>query len=259
MAPVALPASVTGAAITAVLSYDPERFPHRLRNTIAPLLFCAAMTMLLEICMVSGVASMVLDQRSEVQGACHEKRLTLHVSCNMVFVAMIITSLKEALEMHRWLHRIPRVRHHAALKFQKMQQGSHQFHSPAEGVGITRTARCAMYAFVLLPKVLVTLMILVFGSAFLHHAEGEDDLLMDCVGMIFIAEIDGLVYRFALSGSQMTLLMSIPPLGLSLEAFRANRFERFVEKNGPWLAVGTLMVLVPALELWWCGTVLQIT
>merc|ERR1712032_1494817 len=212
------------------------------------------MTILLELLMVSGVASMVLQGTWEDGYACHQARWPLHVGCNFVFVITMIVSLKESFEMHRWLNRIPSVREHAALKLQKVQQGAHQFYTPADGVGITRRVRCCMYVLFLVPKALVALAVLIFGSAYLLRAESDSDLLLDCVGMVFIAEIDGLVYRFALSGSHMTLLMSIPPLGLSLEAYRANRFEYFVEKNSPWLAVGALAVLIPALELWWCGT-----
>jgi hypothetical protein len=246
---------VTGAAITAVLSHDPVHFPYRRRNTIVPLIFCLAITMLLQLLILGGVASMVLESVREEEATCHQGRLSLSISCNVVFVVTGIVSLKESLEMHRWLSRIPSVRQHTPLKLQKAHQGNHTFYMPADSVGITRSERGAIYVLAVLPKVLVTVLILMYGSGYLLYAEDDADVLLDCVGMVFISEIDGLIYRFGLSGTQMKLLMSLPPLGLSWDAYKAHSCERFVEKNTPWLATGALVVLVPALELSWCGTV----
>jgi hypothetical protein len=257
LAPLALPESVTGAAVAALLSYDPENPAHqnRLRNTIAPLLVCLAMTTVLQLFIASGVASIVGEKVQAEEATCHLGRSTLTLSCNAVFVVISIVSLKESLEMHRWLHRIPSVLRHTPLKLQKAQQGAHTFYMPADGMGITRAMRCAIYVFAVLPKVVVTVVILSFGSGYLHYAASDAEVLSDCVGMVFISEIDGLLYRFGLSRTHMKLLMSLPPLGLSWEAYKASSRERWVERNTPWLAMGALVLLVPTLELAWCGTV----
>lgn len=258
LAPLALPESVTGAAITAALSYDPENPGHknRLRNTIAPVLVCLAMTTSLQLFIASGVASIVDEKVQAEDVTCHQGRSHLTLSCNAVFVVISIVSLKESVEMHRWLHRIPSVLRHTPLKLQKAQQGAHTFYMPADGMGITRATRCAIYVFAVLPKVVVTMVILYFGSGYLHYAVDDAQVLSDCVGMVFISELDGLLYRFGLSRTHMKLLMSLPPLGLSWEAYKASSYERWVERNTPWLVMGALVVLVPALELAWCGTVL---
>merc|ERR1740121_1652310 len=185
---------------------------------------------------------------------CHKGMLSLSISCNAVFIITSIVSLKESLEIHRWLDRIPSVLQRTPLKFQKAQQGAHTFYTPADGVGITSGMRCAIYAFVVLPKVLVTVFITIFGSGYLLNAQADADVLLNCVGMVFISEIDGLIYRFALSRSLMNLVTSLPPLGLSWEAYTANRRERFMEINTPWLAAVLLVVLMIVLELSWCGT-----
>jgi len=256
LAPLALPASVTGSAITAVLSYDPVHSPHRLRITIVPLLFVLALATLLQLLLVSGLASMVhgIVQREGV--ACHKGLLSLSISCNAVFIITSIVSLKESLEMHRWLDRIPSVLQRTPLKFQKAQQGAHTFYTPADGVGITKAMRCAIYALAVFPKVLVTVLITIFGSGYLLNAQTDADVLLNCVGMVFISEIDSLIYRFALSRSLMNLVTSFPPLGLSWEAYRANYRERFMERNTPWLAAVVLVILMFVLELSWCGTIL---
>eukprot|EP00959_Pyramimonas_sp_CCMP1952_P129338 2704534-Pyramimonas_sp.AAC.1 len=81
---------------------------------------------------------------------------------------------------------------------------------------------------------MVTVLILAFGSGYLLCAQDDADVLLDCVGMVFTSEIDGLIYLFGLSGTQMKLLMSLPPLGLSWNVYKAHYPERFVEKNTHW-------------------------
>lgn len=254
-APVSLPASITGAAITRLLSIGSKKKFYRY---VLPVFFLLFLSLVLNICMIYGVEEAV----DESEKSCEEGSWLLRVGCVAVFILLMMTALKECLDIHRWLYRIPRSTTYQTLRLQKHH--THHVLTVADGrrraevtwyeaaTGMTRRERCLIYMLMLFPKVVVSVVLIVYGTAYVLYAGSNEDLVLNSVAMAFISDLDKFIYELFLSTTAKTLLSSLPPLGLAKSELNSHKMGFFVEVYGVWLATSVQVVLMALLITSWC-------
>ena len=169
------------------------------------------------ICLVFQVSFMVFvhDFVSDIKvshcSATSEKgHWYLRMLCLALIVAVVIIDIVETALMILWIRAVPdydpklspkiinycreNCGGRTSIPFQDYtnQEGA-TITKPA--AGITQTYRAMTYIFVILPKLLLGLALLIFGTKYVLSAESNGDLMFNALGMVFVFDLDDIIYK----------------------------------------------------------------
>jgi len=215
--PLRLPENVTGGSV-AVLLLAPEPLSWTsLMIYVMPFVSGALLTLACQLYTIYRVGIIVRHQEIE----CSEGDLTLRLVCLGVFKTTMVNGLKTLLDVHRYLHRIPAGKHRETLMMQRFQdtgtpaKNHFQVRSVTKIVSrITNKCRAQCYA-ILLVKVSALLMLSYYGSGYILHSAGDEELILNSVALCFVVDMDTYIYDFVANGTVKTYISSLPTVGLT--------------------------------------------
>lgn len=120
---------------------------------------------------------------------CTVRMNILRVVCMGVFHAVMLTEMKQTLMMHYWLQQIPNSVTTEPLKIVKKKATT----------GMSRAMRVAIYMLLLAPKAIVAIFLLHAGSGHMLKSDRMEDLILNAVSLVFIIEVDEVMYKYILS------------------------------------------------------------
>lgn len=210
--PLGLPHNTYGAALVAVMSsgsggsggtwdfYVGFYLPVAL-GLLSALAFQVAITYGLYLTVGSG------DDMS-----CHGGDIFVRLSCLTIFTFSCLTDLTETLDMHRWVQRLPHSSLMQPLQLQKFTKNREV--SCRAVTGITTSQKLFFYVCLLLPKLLVVAALFSYGAPYVLHAPDNENLILNSVAMVFVVDIDDIVFGFTMTSDTKAMMDSIPPLSL---------------------------------------------
>ncbi|CAE8692608.1 unnamed protein product [Polarella glacialis] len=80
----------------------------------------------------------------------------------------------------------------------------------------------ALYALLLIPKVVIFVLLLYCGAGYVLHANSNEDLVLNSVAMLFVVDIPDIVYAFTTTSDVKATIDNMPPLGFFEEDLVSN-------------------------------------
>merc|ERR1712137_686248 len=123
------------------------------------------------------------------------------------FIVLLLTDLKETLNVVRWLQRVPgqeEVWRH--LQIDQSEFIWHDFRGQTVWVkhskcvsGMPNWFRTVCYTCVVVPKLMIELAILYYGSGFVASSFDDQSVILNCLALVFVTQIDEGLYAFGAS------------------------------------------------------------
>lgn len=137
-----------------------------------------------------------------------------------LWVSAIVADWWETYGMHLWLNNFPNAPKYQGLYLQECDdptcaEACHiskcTIIQPA--TGLTKCARFSFYLLGLLPKQVISVVVLLGGAGALLRSSDDFNLILNSLAATFVNEIDDLAYRFLLPASVKLAAGSLPPIG----------------------------------------------
>lgn len=211
--PLTLPASCYGSVIlTPVLIDEKMRAQWEWFVTlIVPQVLIYVVCVGIQLSFNFYVQAIVIHGKDDGSEECSDGvDLYLQVLCVAASISATMQDIIETLGMHQWLQALPEWdeevhsevilhcgKHCKRSNFPLQKYINHQEVEVVKpAVGLTSGYLYLIYSLVILPKLLIAVHLLVFGSAFVARSESHADMILNAVAMLFILEVDDLLYQF---------------------------------------------------------------
>jgi len=186
---------------------------------------------------------------------------TLRILCLIANVAFIFGDILETVNMYRWLHCVPRWKpktHKKILNFCRSRErdsssfpiqrykNSSGLEVKKPAVGFTFVYRFAIIMLVILPKFILGLWLLIYGTGFVASATTNSDLILNLVALLFIIQIDDVSYDLLTPDVYKSWLQS------SFEVTFFKEEENKIMRWLPFFCFWGIIACVIALYYAWC-------
>jgi len=231
--PLSLPETLYSAYILFYLVY----FESPKSLLICGSVFCQLMaTIALQSYAAYEVAYIVEKDYKDEDFDCSVEDGWLRAVCVLVFCMLIFTELKETFDIGRWLSRFPTSKHWSSLRLRTFK--SHQTSDghtreilalkPVSGITVAGLVHLTISC--LLPKATIGFGLLYYGAGYVMFAQTSESLLLNCVALIFIIEIDDVAYQLFIPHHLKTLLIALSdsPIGLSSAEFSQSYYHLYL-------------------------------
>jgi len=245
---VSLPQNIYSAAISAVLNLGHESMLLGARDI--PVFVGAFVSLILQCGLSFYIAWFQFDDAVEL-GSCRlGGKVFIRVSCILVFCMYIFGELNELIDTHFWLNMFRYAHRHKPLEIREYEHVTGTLvNKPV--TGMTYLERFSLYILILMPKTIMAFALLVFGVPYIAYAQTNDSLLLNTVVLILVAEIDEIVFRFAIPKMYRETLL-VPQLGRT-ETERSRCFEMVVCGTvRPYVMFFLLASIAALLYAFWC-------
>lgn len=201
------------------------------------------------------------EQRKENTELCAEGDQILRVLCLAANVSFIFGDILETVNMYRWLNCVPawnRKIHKKILNFcRKRQTDASSFpmqryknsaglevRKPA--VGFTIMYRMVIIVMVLLPKLILGLWLLIYGTGFVASADNNSDLILNSVALLFIIQLDDVSYNLLTPDAHKSWLLH------SFEITFFKEEENKIMRWLPFVCFWAILTCVATFYYTWC-------
>mmetsp|Transcript_113243 Transcript_113243/g.283588 ORF Transcript_113243/g.283588 Transcript_113243/m.283588 type:complete len:298 (+) Transcript_113243:41-934(+) len=177
-----LPETVYGAVI-ADHFVDKEGFAWRRIKVYIPILLTTA---------IQGLMCWRSIQAHFGEDSCEDanKLGLLRIFCVGLFELVLLKHLKSKAEAYIWLWQFGTCEGHEAFELYVDEEGQQR---PKSKMTLKAwRAFCAM----LMPETLMILMLMIFGGSYVARSSKSESLMMNCLGLIFVLEIDDHLVAF---------------------------------------------------------------
>ena len=185
----------------------------------------------------------------------------LRLVCMTMNVASVLKDVGETISMHRWLNSIPRwakeqqdILEYACktsgltdFPFQKYKNDDDGMELLKPAVGMSTRSRLFAYVSVLLVRLVMASVVLIYGTAYVGSASSDEDLIKDTVAMIFILEIDDLLYELMTPSLYKTWVTTC-----SVISFDEDEIDDNYSLYWPYFVIVTIGGTTSALYGAWC-------
>lgn len=245
---VGLPPTIFSASIVALLNSGNDCCLFWTRDI--PVFIATLVSLNLQCGLTLRIAWMQFDETVEL-GTCYlGGQLSVRVACMVVFTMFLFGELMELVDMHYWLSMFQPSHKHTPLRIRDYEDKSGN-HVSKPVTGVTCLVRFLLYFFVFFPKFLMLIALLIFGIPYIAYARTNTNLLLNTVALLFVAEIDEMVYKFAISKMYQDTLV-VPALGRTEEE-KARCIEMvWCGALRSYVLFFMLAISVPLSYLFWC-------
>ena len=138
--------------------------------------------------------------------------LQTHAYLRMLSVAAyagsLIKDLFETLDMLEWTRHITTEKSHTAYQVEIDEEGGKK----RLASGITLLQKALFVVLVIVPKFVIGILLFFSGSRYVLFSATNSDLILNCVAMIFVLEIDGILYRAFTPSFAQKIIEDMPPV-----------------------------------------------
>jgi len=199
---------------------------------------------------------------------CTEGAYFLRLICSTAYFATVGESIYSSVDLFDWISCIPQfntkdteilndLNSGFAFRYsiEKYDEGEKYVKRLVHG-GVTNIIRILLYTVALM-KISIELGLLIIGNAYILYARTNEDLILNSLSLVFVAEFDNIAYAYSLTDAMKWMtVQSMPVFGYLRDAedfsIRMTNRQLFWQVFGPWLKV-ILFVTVPSC-IWfiWC-------
>lgn len=149
-----------------------------------------------------------IKDANEAGDGCFKLIGVLYVVCIWLHCSAVLMDMKETLKMAEVLcNMIPTVEGRSQLlRFAKGDDGP-----ILRGGGMSMLRKAGLVLGVILPKLTIAVCTLLFGGMYLGVSEGNPDLILNSLAIVFIMDIDEMVSAFLAPGRISRLVENLPP------------------------------------------------
>lgn len=268
MSAITLPETVFATMMLVVVGAMPREDLMDVLFVLAPQTFAYVFTFAAQFIFTMYVADVAYGGEDACRG--NTNRMCL-LAGMMIFSAVVLSDLKKTGTLWCWLGAIPEreeededlVRSGTKLLFQRKlvtrsqppegEEGlEHFIYRPATGISL-KLRVCAAVGCIL-PKLCLEVVILFSGLRFLLNSPDNESVLMNCLALAFITEIDDIAEAYLITPYLLQMRKSIPPIGFvdSSEEADSGITGCLSAVCGQYMSVTALVVLALVSELVWC-------
>ena len=125
----------------------------------------------------------------------------------IVFFVQVLSDFSEALTMLGWLYYIKTADKLETLKYEVNGDGEVAFKH-----GMPRWYKIVWVIPIVLAKITLMGMLTVYGSVFIAQSESNLDVILNCVALCFVFELDDYTYKFFTSQVTKTVIDEMPDI-----------------------------------------------
>tara|TARA_B110001452_G_scaffold264395_2_gene267342 strand:- start:42 stop:1505 length:1464 start_codon:yes stop_codon:yes gene_type:complete len=185
----------------------------------------------------------------------------LRLCACFIYLCAVMSDAFETRDMHMWLSCFRRAERREFFKVvESKDRGDVEFATILPKSGMTSSTRTAIYGGVMLPKVLLSALVLCAGAGVVLRSKSNFELVLNSVAVAFVLEIDELIYKALVSTSVKQRCkapsFAAPATGAYIArygGYRRNEYWAFLHTYVA-LALVVLMGLVQ--YRFWCGLTL---
>eukprot|EP00944_MAST-04C_sp_MAST-4C-sp1_P006440 g6440.t1 len=275
-----LPEDIYGALIASFVSLNPDATA--CQRACAALMILSPVLLSFLFAVVGQVAGLyyILNIVQEMQQQqlhngiklCMGGDYFLRLICTTAYYATVGISIFQTIDLFKWitavpkykpedLHVLKRLNYTFGLHFSiekvvgQGREGEVGIKKVAYG-GITKVTRVMWYLIAIF-KIILEVTLLVVGSAYILYANTNEDLILNSVSLVFVADFDNIAYSYALTETMKRVLSKqMPKFGYVRQAedpkIRMSVKQTIWQILGPWFKI-LLFVSVPS-SIWflWC-------
>lgn len=140
-------------------------------------------------------------------GSCYKLTLFFFIFNLWIFCAVVLSEIFETFDMIEIvLRRVPLVEGRTQCLLFKLVDGNAVYQSG----GMSMARKLCVCLFVLVPKLIIGVSMLIIGGLFLNTSASNTDLLLNSLAAVFILDLDEIIYTFATPGHLKRLLEAVP-------------------------------------------------
>lgn len=247
-----LPPSVFSAAIFTSILWPKEDFVAHLAWTLSSWILSFA-ALAAQAVLVNSVAGIVDENNIEEPCAEGGDAVVRYLTCG-IFCAYMLRELMETGSFHSWLQHIGSAdcgsQEPCKMTEVKGARGD-TFFRPAFGIPIWKRS---IFYLLLFCKLAVAVALLYFGSAYIVMAKDNENLILNTVAMLFIVEVDDVLYVLCVNDMVKNVVEDFPQLGRDWEeSMEKACFYSTVSLFTGYLVPLALVIICVLLSHHWCS------
>jgi len=201
------------------------------------------LTVVLQISMTTWIYGLYLKEvENLVSGApdCEELNKFLELGCLFLHILAVLTDMCETFDMFIIIKsKIPTCDRTEALEYEDQDGSLVLVHG---GMSVVR--KVGLMLGVILPKLVVSVLLLIFGGCYLAASASDADLLLNSLAVVFIMELDDMIFAFFTPSRNKHLMAAVPPFDSNEEE---TGFWKLNSHFGPTFKVLVVIFLVTSL------------
>ena len=153
------------------------------------------------------------------------------------FVAFMLTEFWENVEMVQWTRHIKPESSHTILSIEVSEDVAEKRWAS----GLTSWQKVLFGLLVILPKTAISVMLFYTGSRYVGYSGTNSDLLLNSVAMLFVTQIDDLLYSAFTPAYAKRVIEELPPVKPEIQADHEHEFLMIVK---PWIKMAIFAALI---------------
>lgn len=206
----ALPGSIYTSALLIVLGGSIEEY-YDFPNAILTYMIVLPQWLLLLFNFVIQVGFIYyIHEDSKDSNSCnHDTNVSVHLRYLAVglFVAGMLQEFCETLDMLLWTWHVKTEATH-----QKLLLATRDGSEPKLATGLTSRQKLVFCLFMLMPKLAIAMWLFIVGGKFVAFSESNTDMVLNCLAMVFVTEIDDLLYKTFTPTFCRNVMENLPPV-----------------------------------------------
>jgi hypothetical protein len=205
----ALPESIYSSALVVLLSLD----PHDQRKSCTYFLFVYLPQLFLLVftyCVQSGIIYYINKTTEDSYTCDFETSLMLIYMGVGLFVGGMIEEFVETLRMLSWTWHVQTEKERNILTYENVTEDGEKKIKLASG--LTRYMKIMFVLLILLPKLGIAGALTQCGAKFVAVSRADSDVVLNCLAMVFVVEIDDMLYKTFTPVGFQKMLRELPPV-----------------------------------------------
>lgn len=166
----------------------------------------------------------------------------LVVSLGM-FTTSVLTDMEESICMVNYFLHAPTAKGLLSAMLFRKKEGKLEF---ASG-GLSMLHKAVIMIFVLLPKLLVAVLLLLYGHGYLYNSTSDTNLFLHTLSLTFVLKLDNILYAYFTSAEHQQMIKDLPKVDLPMTRLDLliTKYSTFVK----FIMVGIFLVVFMKAEL----------
>ena len=172
---------------------------------------------------------------------------TLRYICLSLFLTATLGDMSETIGIIRWMYKLKTEKLHKAIEVSETKSGDVHLTS-----GFTIPHQIFNIVVIIIPKFLIGLLLMIYGSAFIVLSGSNQDAFLNTLASVFIIEIDELLYNAYSSYVVKNAIKDLPPIKVKVSKY----ITFFSVMFSNWILMLLCALMIGIVERRYCGEVL---
>ena len=185
-----------------------------------------------------GFAFYIWEESENADACARSTDAQLVLMATAAFSGAILSDVWQTYVMFGWTMRMKTEQHHKAIVVSK-EVGVDGVERLRLATGLTKLQKIEFCVLVLLPKFILAGCLFFAGGKYVVGSETNEDLILNCVAMLFVLDIDELLYKAFTPAFCQQVIAQLPPTESTNEVSGVCGLVLL-----PWVKAGVLLAMV---------------